>query len=131
MEDKKWYKSRKLWYALGTVVALVSIGYGGPHMGLSSSSVSTLLYLIFSAGFLLITGHTLTDIRLTPAVLQGIAAQGRVDRLLELLPQLLEPLPQLLKLLLPVSGDGPEVPAEEVPEVPTEEVPEEVPDEVA
>ena len=131
MEDKKWYKSRKLWYAPGTVVALVSIGCGGHYMGLSSSLVSTLLYLTFSTGLLLITGHTLTDMRLTPAVLQGIAAQSRADKLLELLPQLLEPLPQLLKLLLPVSGDGPEVPTEEAPEVPTEEAPEEVPDEVA
>ncbi len=93
MDLKPFYRSRKLAYALGTLVAALIIVVL-PTLGLNLEPetvdlLSDMLPLVFVLGFLTITGHTVTDI--AAQWKEGVAAKSIEEALQLLLDALFEP----------------------------------------
>lgn len=115
MTEKHWYTSRKLWISLVAAILVFGAAVGGPHLGLSSGAIDSLLLVVAGLTTALLGTHTYTDVMLSRARKSAeVAGRGTP----ELVSSIAEFLPQLLRQITP--SDEPAEPPTTEPEEPAE-----------
>jgi len=62
IDNKPWYKSKKLWYTVGAVVVIAGLTLGGQYLDVPPERLSEAIAAVKWLFLFLIGGHTATDV---------------------------------------------------------------------